>query len=126
VDPVGSLDAVTIDCAEPFELARFWAAVFGTGIESSLGEGPHYVDLLPVLGVPILRFQRVPEPKTTKNRLHLDLVVEDLDHARAWVEALGGRRAPGQPMTEYGWSWIVMQDPEGNEFCLGISSSGGT
>ncbi len=125
MDPVGSLDAVTIDCADPLELARFWAAVFGTGIESSVGDGPHYVDLLPVLGVPILRLQRVPEPKTTKNRLHLDLLVEDLDHACARVEALGGRRAPGQPLTEYGWSWIVMQDPEGNEFCLGMSSSGG-
>ncbi len=125
MDPVGSLDAVTIDCADPLELARFWAAVFGTGIESSVGDGPHYVDLLPVLGVPILRLQRVPEPKTTKNRLHLDLLVEDLDHACARVEALGGRRAPGQPVTEYGWSWIVMQDPEGNEFCLGMSSSGG-
>ena len=125
MDGVGSLDAITIDCADPLELARFWAAVFGTGIESSVGDGPHYVDLLPVPGVPILRFQRVPEPKTTKNRLHLDMLVEDLDQACASVEALGGRRAPGQPVTEYGWSWIVMQDPEGNEFCLGISSSGG-
>ena len=125
MDGVGSLDAITIDCADPLELARFWAAVFGTGIESSVGDGPHYVDLLPVPGVPILRFQRVPEPKTTKNRLHLDMFVEDLDQACARVEALGGRRAPGQPVTEYGWSWIVMQDPEGNEFCLGISSSGG-
>ena len=125
MDPVGSLDAITIDCADPLELARFWAAVFGTGIESSVGDGPHYVDLLPVPGVPVLRFQRVPDQKITKNRLHLDMLVVDLDQACARVETLGGQKAPGQPVTEYGFSWIVMQDPEGNEFCLAISSSGG-
>jgi predicted enzyme related to lactoylglutathione lyase len=122
VDRVGSLDAITIDCAEPLELARFWAAVFGTGIESSLGDGPHYVDLLPVPGVPILRFQRVPEPKTKKNRLHLDLSVEDLDEACSRLEALGGRRISAQAMTEYGYAWTVMQDPEGNEFCVSVSA----
>jgi predicted enzyme related to lactoylglutathione lyase len=53
------------------------------------------------------------------------MLVEDLDRACARVEALGGRRAPGQPVMQDGWSWIVMQDPKGNEFCLGISSSGG-
>ncbi len=119
MDRVGSLDAITIDCADPLELARFWAGVFGTGIESSVGDGPHYVDLLPVPGVPILRFQRVPEPKTTKNRLHLDLDVDDMDEACSRVEALGGRRISGQPLTEYGYTWTVMQDPEGNEFCVG-------
>jgi predicted enzyme related to lactoylglutathione lyase len=124
VDPVGSLDAVTIDCADPLELARFWGAMFGTEIDSTLGDQPHYVDLQPGPGVPVLRFQRVPDEKITKNRLHLDMLVEKLDQARANVEALGGRRAPGKPFTEYGWSWIVMLDPEGNEFCLGHSSSG--
>ena len=118
MDQVGSLDAIAIDCADPLELARFWAAVFGTGIESSVGDGPHYVDLLPVPGVPILRFQRVPEEKTTKNRVHLDLTVEDLDEACARVEALGGRRISVEALTENGFVWIVMQDPEGNEFCI--------
>ena len=121
MDPVGSFDALTIDCADPFELARFWGAVFGTGINSTLGDA-HYVDLLPAQGVPILRFQRVPDDKVTKNRLHLDLLVEDLDEACGRVEALGGRRALEQLLTEYGWSWIVMEDPEGNEFCLVVSA----
>lgn len=93
----------------------------GIGIESSLGDRPHYVDLLPVPEVPIMRFQRVPEPKLTKNRLHLDLSVEDLDEACARVEALGGRRIPEQALTENGYIWTVMQDPEGNEFCVGKS-----
>ena len=119
MDRVGSFDAIAIDCADPLELAGFWAAVFGTGIESSVGEGPHYVDLRPVPGLPILRFQRVPEQKMTKNRLHLDLTVEDLDEASMRLEALGARRLSVQPLTENGFAWIVMQDPEGNEFCIG-------
>jgi predicted enzyme related to lactoylglutathione lyase len=120
VDPVGRFDAITIDCAEPLELARFWAAVFGTVIESSVGDGPHYVDLLPVNGVPILRFQHVPEPKVTKNRLHLDLSVEDLGDACSRLEVLGARQISVQATTEYGYTWTVMQDPEGNEFCMSV------
>ena len=124
MEPVGSFDAITIDCVEPLELARFWAAVFGTGIGHSLGDGPQYVDLLPVPGVPVLRFQRVPDLKVTKNRLHLDLTVEDLDDACSRVEALGGRQVSGQAITEYGYTWTVMQDPEGNEFCVALERSG--
>jgi predicted enzyme related to lactoylglutathione lyase len=117
---LGGLDAITIDCADALRLARFWSAVFGTDVEASDGEGPHYVDLMPVAGVPTLRFQRVPDPKVTKNRLHLDVSVEDLNEACARVEALGGRRISEQPLREYGYDWFVMADPEGNEFCLVI------
>ena len=120
MDPVGSFDAITIDCAEPLELARFWAAVFATGIESSVGDGPHYIDLLPCPDVPVLRFQRVPEPKVTKNRLHLDLSVDDLHDACSRLEALGGRQISAQAISEYGYTWTVMQDPEGNEFCMSV------
>lgn len=123
MDPVGELNAVAIDCADPLSLARFWAAVLGTGIEAPIGDGTHYVDLVPAPGIPILRFQRVPEPKMTKNRLHLDLSVRDLDEACARAEALGGRRVSGQAVAEYGYVWTVMRDPEGNEFCVGTSSA---
>ena len=44
--------------------------------------------------------------------------VEDLDEASARVEALGGRRMSARALTEYGYNWLVMADPEGNEFCL--------
>jgi predicted enzyme related to lactoylglutathione lyase len=118
MEGVGGLNAIAIDCADPLELARFWAAVFGTVIESSIGEG-HYVDLVPLPGVPILRFQRVVEPKVTKNRLHLDLSVEDLDMACARIEELGGRRISEEALTENGYIWVVMEDPAGNEFCIG-------
>ncbi len=115
---IEGLDAITIDCGDPLALAGFWAAVFGTRAEPAEGDPPQYVDLLPVPGVPILRFQRVPEPKAVKNRLHLDVSVADLDAARERVEALGGRRRSAEPFAEYGYRWLVMADPEGNEFCL--------
>ena len=115
---IGGLDAITIDCVDALALARFWATVFGTEIESAVGDGPAYVDLLPVPGISILRFQHVPEPKTVKNRVHLDVAVADLDAARARVEALGGRRISAGVFAEYTYRWIVMSDPEGNEFCL--------
>ena len=110
------VDAVTIDCADPGALAEFWATVRGTEIEWSAGDGPHYMDLKAVHGGPRLRFQRVPEKKSAKNRLHLDLLAADLEAAVARVEALGGRRAG--TFDEYGFEWIVLADPEGNEFCI--------
>jgi predicted enzyme related to lactoylglutathione lyase len=117
MDRLGALDAVTIDCADPLALARFWSAVFGTEIGSVDGDGPHYVDLTAVEGLPVLRFQHVPERKTVKNRLHLDVEVPDLRDACARIEALGGRTLSG-PFTEYGYGWRVVADPEGNEFCV--------
>jgi len=115
----GGLDAITIDCADPIALGRFWAQVFGAGMDSPARDAPQYVDLPSAPGVPTLRFQRVPEPKTElKNRLHMDVSVEDLDESCARVEAIGGRRLSPEPFTEYGYRWLVMADPEGNEFCL--------
>ena len=96
--------------------------MFGTEIESAVGDGPAYVDLLPVPGIPILRFQQVPEPKTVKNRVHLDVAVEDLEEACARVEELGGRRISAEPFAEYTYRWIAVADPEANEFCLVIRS----
>jgi predicted enzyme related to lactoylglutathione lyase len=66
-----------------------------------------------------LSFQWVPEAKASKNRLHLDLVaVQGLETATRLVEELGGSRHPKGEFSEHGWTWRVMSDPEGNEFCL--------
>ena len=111
-----TFDAVTIDCADPVALAEFWGSVLGTEIEWTAGDGPHYIDLKAVSGAPRLRFQRVPEPKPTKNRLHLDLFAADVAAAVARVEALGGSRIGS--VAEYGFEWTVLADPEGNEFCI--------
>jgi hypothetical protein len=66
----------------------------------------------------------VPEPKVFKNRLHLDLQVEDVDEACARLERLGARRRDDDDFHEHGYSWRRMADPDGNEFCLiyGVSA----
>lgn len=76
-------------------------------------EGP-YVWLKRPTGAPGIGFQKVPEAKAGKNRVHLDISATDLVVAKARIEALGGRRIEGY---ERG-GFLVMADPEGNEFCL--------
>jgi hypothetical protein len=66
--------------------------------------------------VPDLLFIRVPEAKAGKNRLHLDLRPDDQAAEVARLETLGARRASVGQSDEVGW--VVMQDPEGNEFCV--------
>jgi predicted enzyme related to lactoylglutathione lyase len=112
-----TFDAVAIDCSDPVALSNFWKEVLGTEVEGTGGDGPQYVDLGPVGTVPTLRFQRVPELKASKNRLHLDLMADDLAAAAARVESLGGRPT-GESHSEFGLEWIIFQDPEGNEFCI--------
>jgi predicted enzyme related to lactoylglutathione lyase len=68
-------------------------------------------------GVELL-LQQVAELKAVKNRLHLDLRVPDLAAETARVMALGARRVTDDPIEEYGWSWHVLTDPDGNEFCV--------
>jgi predicted enzyme related to lactoylglutathione lyase len=118
VSAIGGIDAITVDCADPVGLARFWAGVFGTEIASIDGEDARYVDLVPTPPVPIIRLQRVDEPKTVKNRVHLDVAVDDIDAATEAIERLGGRRVDQEIRTEFSYAWRVVADPEGNEFCL--------
>ena len=66
----------------------------------------------------MITFNRVPEPKTLKNRMHFDIEVNEVESARARVLELGGHRAPTDDYDGYGFKWRVMSDPEGNEFCL--------
>ena len=118
---IGRVDGLVIDGDDTIALARFWAAMFDTEIASIANEGEpneaHYVDVAATDGSPLFRFQRVPEAKTLKNRLHLDIEVQELDPAIAHVEDLGGSLV--QPtQTEYGYDFAIMGDPEGNEFCL--------
>ena len=118
-DAVGQWNSVQIDCSDPVALASFWAQMFAAEMGEPLGDSPHYVSITPTApGGPWLSFQSVPEGKTVKNRLHLDVTVDNLDEATARVESLGGRRAGTPDLEEYGFRWRVMTDPEGNEFCL--------
>ena len=116
---------LAVDCADPRGLASFWCAVLGYEViggddelvtigPAAVGSGGPQPDPVP----PTLTFARVPERKTAKNRLHLDLRASD-QHQDAEVRRLlelGARYADvGQSGEE---SWVCLSDPEGNEFCV--------
>jgi predicted enzyme related to lactoylglutathione lyase len=118
---IGRVDGLVIDGHDTMALAHFWAEMFDTEIAAVTDVGTpdeaHYVDIAGNDRTPLLRFQRVPETKAVKNRLHLDIEVEELEPAIARVRELGGSLV--RPLfTEYGYDVAVMGDPEGNEFCL--------
>lgn len=115
---IARLDAVTIDSHDPERLAAFWASIFGAVEEWRGGDPVQYIDLSETDGSPVLRFQRVPEQKTVKDRIHLDLRVDDIDEAGGRVIEMGGVRVEADDLHEYGVVFRVMLDPEGNEFCL--------
>jgi predicted enzyme related to lactoylglutathione lyase len=116
---IGRIGWIQIDARDPVRLAGFWSAVLGRPVdEAPLGDPPHYVGLVPTEGEPIMSFQRVPEAKIVKNRLHLDIAVDDVDAAQSAIEALGGTRLPLSDFDEYGFRSRQIADPEGNEFCL--------
>jgi catechol 2,3-dioxygenase-like lactoylglutathione lyase family enzyme len=108
---------VVIDCSDLDRSARFWTGVLGYVREPA--PGGRYQGLVPAggHGAEIL-LQRVPESKTTKNRLHLDLRTTDLDTEVDRVLALGARRLTSLPIIEAGWRWHILADPDGNEFCV--------
>ncbi len=106
---------MTVDCIDPQRLASFWADLLGTEVGEPMDDG-RYVFLAEQEGLPMLCFQRVPEPKSGKTRLHLDLSVDDLDVATHAVIGLGGAwPGEGQHQLE-GFTWRTLADPEGNEF----------
>ncbi|GHF14729.1 glyoxalase [Amycolatopsis deserti] len=110
---------VTIDCAEPYELARFWSEVTGWPVSGEDSPGDPEVLVEAPAPVPGLLFIRVPEGKAVKNRLDLDWMPDERtrDEEVARVVALGAtvhedhRRADGL-------GWVTLLDPEGNEFCI--------
>ena len=117
--PVGRLGWIQIDCLDPETIAPFWAAVLGTTIEDRLGDPSQYINLAATDDhAPHVSFRRLPEPKVVKNRLHLDIAVDDVDAASGRVGTLSGRRLDDFDFHEHGYSWRRMADPDGNEFCL--------
>jgi hypothetical protein len=137
---------VVIDCADPARLAAFWAAALGYTPQPPPAGFASWQEFLEARGVPEsernsanavvdpdqrgprIFFQRVPEPKTVKNRVHLDLNVgggpatpletrrERVDAEVRRLQQLGASQVRAiQRGDEF---WVVMQDPEGNEFCV--------
>lgn len=107
---------LVLDCRDPDELASFWAAALR--YVQTAREGAYVVLAPDGRPGPELLLQRVPEAKAVKNRMHLDLEVPEIEVEAARLEALGARRAHAEPIQEHGERWIVMTDPEGNEFCV--------
>lgn len=115
MDPIGTLDVVAIDCTDPEPLVDFWCALLGTSVR---GREPDWISLHPVVPHgPRLAFQVVPEPKVGKNRLHLDVHVQDIADAITRTVALGATQV-GDVVEEEDGRFQVLQDPGGNEFCL--------
>ncbi|MGW0783878.1 VOC family protein [Streptomyces sp. NPDC002913] len=119
---VSVLQNVAIDCADAYELARFWSSVTGRPMDPEDRPGAHETQVLLAEG-PVLYFNQVPEAKTVKNRLHLCLRPEtsrddEVDRLLALGAAfVGDHRNPD------GSGWAVLADPEGNEFCVLRSDS---
>lgn len=138
---------ITFDCADPGALAEFWADALGYEMQKPPGNFVSWDDALDAMGVPLDRrndasaivdpdeagprlfFQKVPEGKQAKNRVHLDVrAAPGLDGAErmavleAEAERLvargATRRERHDPAPPFGAGHIVMADPEGNEFCL--------
>jgi catechol 2,3-dioxygenase-like lactoylglutathione lyase family enzyme len=114
------IQCLCIDTADPLRLAKFWQEVLGWRLEA--GPEANEVVLEPPKGspedgvAPDLLFLRVPEHKSGKNRLHIDLRPVDQAAEVARLEALGARRADVGQGPEV--TWVVLADPDGNEFCV--------
>ena len=120
--PNGEL-VIVIDCSDLDVSARFWSGVLGytAGPPGRHGEAgsDRYRGLQPDSGAGIdVLLQRVPDVKGQKNRLHLDLRTPDLDAEVRRVLDLGATLLTSEPVTEDGWFWHILADPDGNEFCV--------
>ncbi|NOK60483.1 MAG: hypothetical protein GFH27_549297n82 [Chloroflexi bacterium AL-W] len=104
------LKGISVDCADPPALATFWAEALGVNVLFANEHLSSIVD--PQSIMPEIEFQRVPEPKTVKNRLHFDIRATDREAEVQRLLGLGGR------VIEQFKTWTVMADPEGNEFCI--------
>ena len=107
---------LVLDCTDPDELARFWSEALGY---SAIGGAGNYVMLVDTDGLqPKLLLQVVPEAKVGKNRMHFDIETRDVDGEASRLETLGARRLEAGVRNEHGSNWVIMADPEGNEFCV--------
>jgi predicted enzyme related to lactoylglutathione lyase len=123
-----SIASVTFDCEDALRVATFWSAALGRPLDAGASSAFASIgfaarrDKVGWAAVdredePTWMFAKVPEPKTAKNRMHLDVIAPDPEAEVARLVALGATRI--RDADEYGYTWTVMQDPEGNEFCVG-------
>jgi predicted enzyme related to lactoylglutathione lyase len=115
------IQCLTVDCHDPLKVAQFWAAALDWKIteQNDVEVVLELLDGSPEVGrIPDILFLKNPDKKTVKNRLHLDLRPLDQAAEVARLEALGATRVEIGQANEPEATWIVMADPEGNEFCV--------
>ena len=109
-----SLEMITVDCVDPDTLAQWWAQAVGGTVsalmpgEFMVGEKSSWLKL---------GFQRVDDPTPGKNRVHLDFTAADQEAEVARLARLGAREIERHSFGDE-FSWVVLADPEGNEFCI--------
>lgn len=107
--------SVVINTADPDKLAGFWTELLDVGIARR--SGPYFIWLEPQHeGGISVAFQKVEKPTEGRRRLHLDMAVEDVEAAVQRAIALGAARVEDHTAGDF--SWVVLADPDGNEFCF--------
>ena len=113
---------ITFDCDDALKVGDFWSQALGRPLDPQ--SGPLFASIGgddPERTEPAWYFEKVPEPKTAKNRMHLDLVDPDPSALERLV-ALGASIVSEHQIGGGRHRWTVMQDPEGNEFCVAAKS----
>ena len=113
--PVASIGLV-LDCTDPERLAQFWSSALGYIVAGRAGSYVALVD--PIRRGPKLLLQQVPEAKSTKNRMHFDIDTRHVDAEADRLCLIGATRVDADAHCEHGTRWVVLVDPEGNEFCV--------
>jgi predicted enzyme related to lactoylglutathione lyase len=109
---------VTIDCADPVALTKFWSQAAGYEVQWQVDD---FVILGPTQGGGIqIGLQRVPEPRAGKNRVHIDWAADDRISEVGRLTELGARVIAEHSLPAV--NWTVLADPEGNEFCVSAAN----
>jgi predicted enzyme related to lactoylglutathione lyase len=117
-----SLQCITVDAHNPKALAEFWAEALGWSVGEDGDDIGWWIERElndpKKTGFPDILFLKVPDSKVVKNRLHLDLRPDDQAAEVARLESLGAKKIDIGQSTDPDTTWVVMADPEGNEFCI--------
>ncbi len=116
------LQCITVDAHDPLALARFWSEALGWKIGEDVNEIEVWIERElgdpKNTGFPDILFLKNSDKKQGKNRLHLDLRPDDQAAEVSRLEKLGAKQIDIGQSAEPTCTWIVMADPEGNEFCV--------